>query len=468
VIPVLIDNVEMPQADKMPESLAGLAYRQAIPIRPPPDFNHDIEKLARHIEGQDKKRLQQAALKLEDEEQQRQAAEKLELDRQREAARQREAKRKQEAEQQQDAKRKEEAERQEAERQRQLEAERQREVERQREAERQRREAEAAQRREADAAQRRRAQEEVATAAESITPAAPARTDMRSAPDKQIQPTVATSRAEPRITTPAEPFVSGAAAAIAADQTPTPGARLKELGLDSPSLALVLGALFALTVSLFYLVIDAAVAPYAHQWNDDLALHDWLICYWWLNILYYAFVAFAGMRMRSFKNYRLAAAGSLLAILPVSPLFVLMGPLGVWCRSGLKRSDVRAAFEAPDSRLAETKLDNASLGLIIAGFVTVALSTAVLALGLSVMNRTHVTFGDGFPRFAYWLMNVLYYGFVAFAGVRMRRFRNYKIAVAGSVMAVLPVSPFFVVLCPFGIWALKLLKRPEISDDFQR
>ena len=53
VIPVLVDNVSPPKADQLPESLGSLAYRQAIPIRPPPDFQHDVERLIRDVERQE-------------------------------------------------------------------------------------------------------------------------------------------------------------------------------------------------------------------------------------------------------------------------------------------------------------------------------------------------------------------------------------------------------------------------------
>ena len=58
VIPVLIDNVPPPKPDQLPDSLGGLAYRNAIAIRPAPDFNQDVERLARNIDQQDKERLQ--------------------------------------------------------------------------------------------------------------------------------------------------------------------------------------------------------------------------------------------------------------------------------------------------------------------------------------------------------------------------------------------------------------------------
>jgi hypothetical protein len=61
VIPVLLDNAPMPKADQLPGDLRLLAYRNAIAVRPPPDFKKDVEKLARTIQEQDRERLKPEA-----------------------------------------------------------------------------------------------------------------------------------------------------------------------------------------------------------------------------------------------------------------------------------------------------------------------------------------------------------------------------------------------------------------------
>jgi len=50
VIPVLVDGVESPNEDDLPKSLASLAYRNGMPVRPDPDFHHDMDRLVRGIE----------------------------------------------------------------------------------------------------------------------------------------------------------------------------------------------------------------------------------------------------------------------------------------------------------------------------------------------------------------------------------------------------------------------------------
>jgi len=52
VIPVLVQGASMPEEEVLPESLRSLAYRNAIPVRPDPDFNVDLERLMRGMEAQ--------------------------------------------------------------------------------------------------------------------------------------------------------------------------------------------------------------------------------------------------------------------------------------------------------------------------------------------------------------------------------------------------------------------------------
>jgi hypothetical protein len=51
VIPVLVGSSSVPQAEELPKTLRGLAYRQGLPVRSDPDFHHDMERLIGGIEG---------------------------------------------------------------------------------------------------------------------------------------------------------------------------------------------------------------------------------------------------------------------------------------------------------------------------------------------------------------------------------------------------------------------------------
>ena len=50
VIPVLVQGAMVPDEETLPESLRPLAYRNAQPVRPDPDFNHDLDRLMSGIE----------------------------------------------------------------------------------------------------------------------------------------------------------------------------------------------------------------------------------------------------------------------------------------------------------------------------------------------------------------------------------------------------------------------------------
>jgi hypothetical protein len=45
IIPLILQNAAMPQADELPPSLRGLAFRNGLRVRPDPDFRNDLERL---------------------------------------------------------------------------------------------------------------------------------------------------------------------------------------------------------------------------------------------------------------------------------------------------------------------------------------------------------------------------------------------------------------------------------------
>ena len=49
VIPVLVDNAEMPAVEDLPQSLQPLCYRNAVKVRTDPDFPHDMQMLFQQI-----------------------------------------------------------------------------------------------------------------------------------------------------------------------------------------------------------------------------------------------------------------------------------------------------------------------------------------------------------------------------------------------------------------------------------
>jgi hypothetical protein len=56
VIPLLVRGASMPAEEKLPPSLGKLSYRNAIPIRPDPDFHRDMDRLIEAISNYSQKR----------------------------------------------------------------------------------------------------------------------------------------------------------------------------------------------------------------------------------------------------------------------------------------------------------------------------------------------------------------------------------------------------------------------------
>ena len=49
VIPVLVQDVSMPLASELPLAIRDLTYRQALKVRPDPDFHNDMDRLIRNL-----------------------------------------------------------------------------------------------------------------------------------------------------------------------------------------------------------------------------------------------------------------------------------------------------------------------------------------------------------------------------------------------------------------------------------
>lgn len=58
-------------------------------------------------------------------------------------------------------------------------------------------------------------------------------------------------------------------------------------------------------------------------------------------------------------------------------------------------------------------------------------------------------------------------GFVLFGAIKMLRLQNRGMAVAASIVALLPCQCCCVFGLPFGIWALVVLNKPEVKSRFE-
>ena len=120
-----------------------------------------------------------------------------------------------------------------------------------------------------------------------------------------------------------------------------------------------------------------------------------------------------------------------------------------------------------------------AIGLIIVGAVNV-LSAVVLLLGriVSLVKGPDRVITDEDERLGYMVASI-YFPMVSlislaaapiiiFGGIQMLRARRYSIALLAAVLALIPLSS---VCCvpgvPIGIWALLVLRHPEVKAAFE-
>ena len=52
VIPILVHGALIPNENELPEGMSGIAYRQAIVLRPDPDFHRDADRIVSFVKSQ--------------------------------------------------------------------------------------------------------------------------------------------------------------------------------------------------------------------------------------------------------------------------------------------------------------------------------------------------------------------------------------------------------------------------------
>jgi hypothetical protein len=125
------------------------------------------------------------------------------------------------------------------------------------------------------------------------------------------------------------------------------------------------------------------------------------------------------------------------------------------------------------------RLQYAATGLIIVGALN-ALSGLVLILGrvVSIVKGREPVITDEDRRLGY-LVAIIFFPLVSlisigaspiiiFGGIQMLRARRYSIALWAAILALIPLTS---VCCipgiPIGIWALIVLRHPEVKAAFE-
>ena len=126
-------------------------------------------------------------------------------------------------------------------------------------------------------------------------------------------------------------------------------------------------------------------------------------------------------------------------------------------------------------------LKGPAIGLIVTGGLNALVGLLVVLSGLArlVVSGQTEQIADDAERLGYVVGTVFGYGIGALSlvvapviiagGVAMLRGRSLKLARSAAILALLPVtSCCFLVGLPFGIWALIVLKKPEVEAFFQQ
>jgi predicted Ser/Thr protein kinase len=177
------------------------------------------------------------------------------------------------------------------------------------------------------------------------------------------------------------------------------------------------------------------------------------------------------------QGYWLAVVASVVAMLPISPTFIVGLPVGIWALATLSRPEVRAAFaelRGPIDPQAALRVWGPALALLITGAGSVLLFYVICVLLPNWFPE--VTRYDWYEST---IMTILYdyraplaipmllFGVLVSVGAaKMLTLRSYPMAMTGAVIAVSPIWPGFVLTLPFGIWALWVLARPEVKAGF--
>ena len=127
----------------------------------------------------------------------------------------------------------------------------------------------------------------------------------------------------------------------------------------------------------------------------------------------------------------------------------------------------------------KAKLQWPAIGLIIVGALNI-LSALVLILGriVSLVKGQQPVITDEDRRMGYMfagiffpivsLISIAAAPVIIFGGVQMLKLRKYSLAVWAAILAVIPLTS---VCCipgiPIGIWALVVLRHPEVKAAFE-
>jgi hypothetical protein len=134
----------------------------------------------------------------------------------------------------------------------------------------------------------------------------------------------------------------------------------------------------------------------------------------------------------------------------------------------------------PNRGLAMQKVNGPAIALMVMAGIGIVLQLIsllmrMLGMGAGMMNVPGG--GDGSEQLAAMMsgglgivagiLGILVGGFIIFAGMKMRALQSWPMAVAASVLAIIPcLSPCCCIGIPIGIWALIVLFDANVKASF--
>ena len=128
--------------------------------------------------------------------------------------------------------------------------------------------------------------------------------------------------------------------------------------------------------------------------------------------------------------------------------------------------DVRSQVSSPSVGLLVTGIIGAVSAL--AGLFTFGIGMGLSSFWLDELPQNFTEFYQGIFAIGGSFVELLVAAFIIFAALKMKDMQQWSLAVAASVLAMIPcISPCCIVGLPIGIWCLMVLMRPEVKDAFR-
>jgi predicted Ser/Thr protein kinase len=188
---------------------------------------------------------------------------------------------------------------------------------------------------------------------------------------------------------------------------------------------------------------------------------------------------FGAMRMMRHQSYGFALGSAIWGMVPWSPGWLIGLPCGILALVALRRPSVQAAFGVA-GRERNPALAPA-MGIFLTG-IAAALFWTVMGIALFANEPAYYqnywrrssnepAYIANTGRFLFLLMPLVALPAAAVLVIGARRMmqrRSYQFAVLAAMWATVPWSPFWIMGLPFGILALRALRRREVQLAFGR